>query len=123
MKRELLKPENVDRAAFHNQRSYEAALYAVAVCNNIIRRANAGDVVFEYENMVRPDFKMTFDKDGLFTGLYLVDGENSWVWIVGDVSDHDTGLFYVTKYAIREYFKLWRVAKVVNVSKVTDLTK
>lgn len=128
----LIKPE-----FFVNKRSYEAALYAVEVCNKIIRRHNSGDIVFEYENLIKPEFELRFNKAGIFEGLFLKDGEGCWVWIVGDVRQDGTpiigeyktiigyepGLIECTKREIREYFKLWRVAKIANVSKVTDLTR
>lgn len=118
-----LNATNVTRKSFHNQRSYEAALYAVEIVNHMIHRSNQGDIIFEYERLVTPNFEMDFFEDGSFAGLFVRDSESCRVEIVGDVTDSASGLIYVTKRDIREYFKLWRVAKIVNVNKVTDLTK
>lgn len=121
---------------FNGTRSYGAALWAIEICNNIIDRANAGDIVLHFEDLVRPEFELRWD-GGEFSGLFLKDGEGAWTWIVGDMRDHGTpvvdeyntiiahlpGKIHCTKRDIREYFKLWRVAKITNVSKVTDLTK
>ena len=118
-----LNPKKVTRQSFHNQRSYEAALYTVEIINHMIHRSNQGDIIFEYEKLVKPNFEMDFYDDGTFAGLFIRDGENCRIELVGDVTDAESGLIYVTKRDIREYFKLWRVAKIVNVNKVTDLTK
>ena len=136
MKRQLLDVKLVTREAFHNQRSYEAALYAVQICNKMIRRSNAGDIIFEFEQLVKPEFRIDVDKDGAFTDLILKDGENCYVSIVGSETMDDTpvyddgvlicympGKIYCTKREIREYFKLWRIATITNVDKVSDLTK
>jgi hypothetical protein len=118
-----IHPAKVTRKSFHNQRSHEAALYAVEIINHMIHRASQGDIIFEYENLVKPNFEAEFFGNGTFAGLFLRDGENCRVQIIGDETDPDSGLIYCTKRNIREYFKLWRVAKIVNVNKVTDLTK
>lgn len=123
MKRKLLDIKLVTRESFHNKRSYEAALYAVAICNKIITRTNAGDIVFEYENLVAPDFEIDSYPDGTFEGLYVQDSESCKVQIVGDVEDGVSGLIYCTKRDIREFFQLWRIATITNVNKVCNLTK
>lgn len=119
-----LDTRKITADAFDGTRSYGAALWAIDICNHIIERVNAGDIVFEYENLVVPKFELRWHKDGRFEGLYTNDGENAVVQIVGDVlGGPNLEKIYCTKKDIREYFKLWRVAKVVNVSRVTDLTK
>ena len=135
-----LKPLDVSRITtdmFDGVRSYGAAMWAIEICNRIIERYNAGDIVMSYENLVKPEFELRWYANGGLDGLYLKDDEGSWTWIVGDVRgegipvigefntiiDSLPGKIHCRKYDIREYFKLWRVAKVTNVSKVTDLTR
>lgn len=96
-------------------------MWAIEICNKIIERVNDGDIVFEYENLVKPVFELRWEK-GEFRGLFLKNGADEWTWIVGDVRE-DSGKIHCRKYDIREFFKLWRVAKIVNVSKVSDLTR
>lgn len=103
----------INREAFANQRSYEAALYAGQIVNQMIRRSNQGDIIFEYENLVKPDFNIEVDKDGNFQFLTLRDGENCKVMLIGWTG----GKVVCTKREIREYFKLWRIAKITNVTK------
>lgn len=136
-KLKLLDASLINSEMFNGVRSYGAAMWAIEICNKIINRFNAGDIVFEFENLVKPEFELRFSKNGAFEGLYLKDGEGSWVWIVGDIReegipvigeyntiiDRLPGKIHCTKRELREYFKLWRVAKITNVSKVTDLTK
>lgn len=121
MKIAKLKITAIDPNLFNNRRSYEAAIYAVSLVNCIIERVNAGDIVFAYENIVKPDFHLGFNEQKEFIGLYLREEEGASVQIVGDCTD-DNGI-HCTKRDIREYFKLWRVAKITNLSKVSDLTK
>lgn len=131
-----LNTKDIQPAAFDSRRSFDAAMWAIEICNKIIERYNAGDIVFEYENIVKPAFELRWDCGGLFDGLYLKDGENTWVELVGDTRHADTpiindgrtvgyipGKIVCRKYEIREYFKLWRVAKITDVNRVTDLTK
>lgn len=118
-----LNIKQVNRKAFHNLRSYEAALYAVNIVNLMIHRCNRGDIIFEYENIVRPDFAIRLDSDGNFSELSLRDSENCRTTIVGCTWDAVSGKIYCTKREIREYFKLWRVARLADVTKVSDLTK
>lgn len=121
MKLKKLDITRVTRDAFIGKRAYEAALYAVEIINTMIERANAGDIIFEYEQLVRPQFEMRFDENDEFSELVLRDGENCIVVIVGDVTFG--GHICCTKKHIREYFKLWRVAKITNVDRVIDLCK
>lgn len=121
MKLKKLDVKRVTRDAFTNQTSYKAGLYAVEIINHMIHRANLGDIIFEYEQLVRPEFELWFDEHDTFTSVVLRDGENTIVTIVGDQTLDDK--IYCTKRDIREYFKLWRVAKIANVSRVIDLTK
>lgn len=137
MKINKLDTDAILREYFANDRSYRAALFAVGICNQIIERYNAGDIVFEYEHIVTPSFELRFFSDLTLDGLYLKEGESTWVGIIGDLRDEGTpiisefntiigwthGKIVCSKREIREYFKLWRVAKITNVSKVTDLTK
>lgn len=82
---------------------------------------------------MKPEFELRWDKD-LFLGLYLKDDENAWVQIVGDsrsagipivhegvVIDMTPGKIHCRKYDIREFFKLWRTAKIVDVTRAIDL--
>lgn len=121
MKLKKLDITRVTRDAFANMTSYTAGLYAVTIINNMIDRANQGDIIFEYEHMIRPEFELRFDEHDTFESLVIRDSENCVVCIVGD--SHLDGKIYCTKQHIREYFKLWRVAKIVNVNRVIDLCK
>lgn len=112
----LINPE-----AFTNKRSYEAAVYAATICNRMFELSKQGHIILEYENLVKPEFRIDLDDEGNFTGLVLKDGENACVMIVGDEQLNDK--IYCLKRTIREYFKLWRVCRITNVVKATDLTK
>lgn len=116
MKLEALDPKVFKPELFENKRCYEAALYAVSICNNIIAKANSGHLVLEYEQIVKPKFEI--DEDGLF----VRDSEHSRVWIIGDMTN-DKDKIYCTKRDVREYFKLWRICKITNVTKAYDLTR
>lgn len=121
MKLKKLDISRVTRDAFANATSYKAGLYAVEIINHMIHRANQGDIIFEYEQLIRPEFELRFDADDNFEALVIRDGENAIVVIVGDVVFN--GRIICTKKDIREYFKLWRVAKITNVDRVIDLCK
>lgn len=121
MKLKKLDIKRITRDLFTGKQSHEAALYAVGIINHMVERANAGDIIFEFEQLVRPQFELRFDEDDNFAELVLRDGENCYVVIVGDVTFG--GLIHCTKKNVREYFKLWRVAKIVNVDRVIDLCK
>lgn len=117
-----LQTKNIRAEAFDGVRSFGAALWAIEICNHLITRHNAGDLVFSYENIIVPTAELRFNNSGEFDGLYLMDSDNSSVQLVGDIrNQHDK--ICCTKADIREFFKLWRVAQIRNVSKVTDLTK
>lgn len=117
MKLEILDPSVFKPEMFHNKRSYEAALYAVAICNNIIKKSKAGYLVLHYEQVVTPAFRI--DDDGLF----IQDSENCRTQFIGDVRHGESGKTWSTKKDVREFFKLWRICKITNVTKAYDLTK
>lgn len=117
-----LQTKNIRAEAFDGVRSFGAALWAIELCNHLITRHNAGDLVFNYENIIVPTVEIRFHDSGEFEGLYLLDGDHSNVQLVGSVLTQH-GKICCTKAEIREFFKLWRVAQIRSVSKVTDLTK
>lgn len=132
-KLKLLSTKGITADQFDGVRSYGAALWAIDICNKLIERANRGDIIFSYENLVKPEFELRWDKD-LFLGLYLKDDEDAWVHIVGDmrsdgapiildgvVIDMAPGKIHCLKKDIREFFKLWRTAKIVDVTRAIDL--
>lgn len=130
-----LSTKGITADLFNGTRSYGAALWAIDICNRIIDRANDGDIVFNYENLVKPEFELRWTGKE-FDGLFIKDHEDAWVRIVGDVRDAGApvvldgevigsmpGKIHCRKYDIREFFKLWRTAKISNVLRVTDLAK
>lgn len=133
-KLKTLDTKGLTPAIFDGVRSYEAALWTIGICNKLIERANAGDIIFSYENLVKPAFELRWSDSGRFEGLYLKDDENAWTQIVGDQRHDDVpvvhngkiigytpGKIVCRKYETREFFKLWRTAKIVDVTKAVDL--
>lgn len=118
-KLKLLSTKGITAEHFNGVRSYGAALWAIDICNKLIERANRGDIIFSYENLVKPEFELRW-ADNKFMGLYLKDDGDSWVQIVGDSVEED-GRIQCRKYDLREYFKLWRTAKIVDVTRAIDL--
>lgn len=116
--RTLVKP-----ASFHNQRSYNAALFAVDVINNIIEKHNTGYIILNYEKLIKPEFGMYLGKNGECTAIWFRNSTHSVTCFVGDVHDGVTDLIYCTKRDIKEYFALWRVCKITSSARATDLTK
>jgi len=119
-KLKLLNTKDITAEMFDCERSFMAGMFAINVCNKIIERANAGNIVFHFEQLVRPEFELRWKGDK-FLGLYLKDFENAWVQIVGDCTNN--GKISCRKYDVRDFFKLWRVAEITNVYKVSDLTR
>lgn len=110
----------INREAFANQRSYEAAVYAATICNRMFELSKQGHIILEYENLVKLEFRIDLDDEGNFTALLLKDGENAYVMIIGDEVLEDK--IYCTKRNVREFFKLWRVCRITDVVKASDLT-
>lgn len=125
----------INRDAFCNQRSYEAALYAANVINGMLHASKNGSIILNYENVIKLDASIELDNKGSFQLILIKDGVEGNTMIVGDVtvdktpvmSEHNTiidwvdGKIHCTKRDIREFFKLWRVCRVINVIKATDL--
>lgn len=121
-----LKPlvaSRIDSSLFHGDPSYKAALYAIEVCNELIDCHNSGHIVFHYDDIIKPEFELRYDKDNNFKELLLKDSERSWVCIIGDIVHEQSNKIYCTKKEVREFFKHWKVAEVINVFKITNLVK
>lgn len=84
-KLKLLSTTDVTPDLFNGKRSYAAAIWAIEICNKIIERHNAGDIVMVYENLIKPEFELRWFADGGLDGLYLKDDENTWTQLIGDI--------------------------------------
>ena len=110
----------INRDAFNSKRSYEAALYAGEVINAMLHASKNGSIILSYENVIKLDAAIELDENGQFQAIVIKDSEYSKTLIVGDETT-DNDKIYCTKRNIREFFKLWRVCRVINVIKATDL--
>lgn len=114
-----LNLKQINRDAFCNQRSYEAALYAANIINGMLYASKNGSIILNYENVVKLDASIELDNNGSFQFILIKDGVGVNTMIVGDETDA-AGKIWCTKKSIREFFKLWRVCRVINVIKAAD---
>lgn len=121
MKLKPLKIKDVKPESFHNKFSYDAAIYAIELCNEMIERHNLGHIIIADDQVVKPEFKLNFYRTHRLYELVLRDSEHCFTVIVGDTHHEASGLIYCTKRSIRTYFKNWYVAQVVKSTKVVDL--
>jgi hypothetical protein len=114
----------IQRESFCNQRSYEAAIYAATIINRMLALSKQGHLILSYENVVKLNARIELDALGEFQFIMIGDHEEANVMLVGDETMEfgDTSKIYCTKKTIREFFKLWRVCRITNVVKATDLT-
>ncbi len=118
-KLELLITDGIRPEHFNGTLSYRTAMWTISVCNRMIELANKGHIIFHYENIIKPQFVLEWDGER-FEGLYLKDSDNCRTHLIGDCTEED-GRIHCRKYEIREFFKLWRIAKITDTSRVTDL--
>lgn len=115
---------HIKRDLFANEYSYSAAKYAVDVINNMIKQHNAGNVIINYERVIKPKFQMILDTRNNFKRIeerHSINGDTNFTTVMGERVDIHTGKILLTKKEVRAYFSLYRILWVLYNRKVSDI--
>lgn len=105
--------------AFENARSYEAAVYAVELVNEILKYMKQGYLVMDNGAIFNAGFEINYSKSTFSMYGFENDGNDKIgcrIFLIG----HCTGgpkedLIYCTKKEIREWFKKYRFIKKTDI--------
>lgn len=111
-----LDPAKLKPEWFVNKASYNAAVFGIACINNIIQKKKEGCMILQYEKFERVQFVMNISPSCGSVAFTHVDNEWQSTHNIFGMA-YKFGKIHCTKRNIREYFKLWRIVRIAEVTK------